>query len=117
MTRHEALGILCAAGGMLVLDGSFAVSSLLIGYPTLASQALGYLLATIALGLIARQRGLLALRPILADLTWLCAVALTGLVGFNLYLLAALPAPTLAQAAAILYLALVLTVRAFLAWY
>jgi drug/metabolite transporter (DMT)-like permease len=90
MTRHEALGILFAAGGMLTLGGSFAVSSLLVDYPVLASQALRYVLATAALALIARRRELLSLRPSLAELGWLCAVALTGLVGFNLFLLAAL---------------------------
>jgi drug/metabolite transporter (DMT)-like permease len=90
MTRHEIVGALCGGVGMLVLGGSFAVSSLLADAPFFASQALRYLLATTALVLIARQRGLLARRPTLAELGWLCAVSLTGLVGFNLFLLAAL---------------------------
>src|SRR4051812_22455200 len=75
---------------MLVLGGSFAVSSLLVDAPFFASQALRYVLATAALALIARQRGLLGRRPTLVELGWLIAVALTGLVGFNLFLLAAL---------------------------
>lgn len=90
MTRNELLGVLLAGGGMLVLGSSFAVSSLLVGYPPFASQALRYVLATAALALIARQRGVLAARLSRIDLGWLCAVALTGLVGFNLFLLAAL---------------------------
>jgi drug/metabolite transporter (DMT)-like permease len=90
MTRSELLGVLLAGGGMLVLGSSFAVSSLLVGYPPLASQALRYVLATAALVLIARQRGVLSARLSWIDLGWLCAVALTGLVGFNLFLLAAL---------------------------
>jgi drug/metabolite transporter (DMT)-like permease len=92
LPRREIVGILCGAGGMLLLGGSFAVSSLLVDTPFFASQALRYLLATIALGLIAHRRGLLARRPTLAELGWLAAIALTGLVGFNLFLLAALRA-------------------------
>lgn len=90
MTRHEIVGIVSGAGGMLVLGGSFAVSSLLVDAPFFASQALRYLLATAALALIAHQRGLLGRWPSLMELGWLCAVALSGLVGFNLFLLAAL---------------------------
>lgn len=90
MRRSETIGVLCGAGGMLVLGASFAVSSLLVDAPFFASQALRYLLATIVLGLIAQRRGLLGGCPTLVDLGWLCAVALTGLVGFNLFLLAAL---------------------------
>jgi drug/metabolite transporter (DMT)-like permease len=51
---------------------------------------LRYVLATAALALIAHRRGLLLLPVTLADLGWLGAVAVTGLVGFNLFLLAAL---------------------------
>lgn len=90
MTRSELFGVLLAGGGMLALGSSFAVSGLLIGYPPLASQALRYVLATAALALIARQRGMLSARLSWLDVGWLCAVALTGLVGFNLFLLAAL---------------------------
>ena len=90
MARNELLGVVLAGGGMLVLGSSFAVSSLLVGYPPLGSQAFRYVLATVALALIAWQRGILTARLSWTDVGWLCAVALTGLVGFNLFLLAAL---------------------------
>src|SRR3954453_23479144 len=80
LPRRQIVGILCGAGGMLLLDGSFAVSSLLVDTPFFASQALRYLLGAIALGLIAHRPGPPAPRPTLAELGWLAAVALTGLV-------------------------------------
>lgn len=81
--------VLCALA-MTILGSSFAVSRLLLGYPTLAGQAVRYALAAVLLGLLARRSA--RPRPAMSgrDLVRLGALAATGLAGFNVCVLAAL---------------------------
>ncbi len=71
---------------MTVLGSSFAISRSIVAYPTLTGQALRYAVATTILALLVRRgvvvRGMDRLR--------LVALSATGLVGFNVCLLAAL---------------------------
>jgi drug/metabolite transporter (DMT)-like permease len=79
--------VLCATA-MCILGSSFAVSRLLLGYPTLTGQAARYLVAAALLGaLVPRSGGRPAGRR---DLARLAALALCGLAGFNVCVLAAL---------------------------
>jgi drug/metabolite transporter (DMT)-like permease len=79
---------LCAAA-MTILGSSFAVSRLLLGYPTLAGQAVRYAVAAALLAALAR-RGRPAPLPTRRHLVRLGALAATGLAGFNVCVLAAL---------------------------
>jgi len=89
MRRGDMIGSLYASIAMLLMGSSVAVSSVIRHYPALGGQAARYALSAAALGLLLRARGKLP-RPALRDLALLLALALTGLVGFNLFLLAAL---------------------------
>jgi drug/metabolite transporter (DMT)-like permease len=71
------------------MGSSVAVSRLIAHYPPLGSQAVRYALSAAVLGILLRARGV-APRPTLGGGVLLLALALTGLVGFNLFLLAAL---------------------------
>jgi drug/metabolite transporter (DMT)-like permease len=90
MLGRTALGSLLAGGAMAVLGGSFAASSLIADYPPLGGQAVRYAAATAALALLARAGRRALPRPTRPELARLLALALTGLVGFNLAVLAAL---------------------------
>src|SRR5258708_6588112 len=124
----RSTGALLCAVAMTILGTSFAVSRLLLGYPTLAGQAMRYTLAaglawaTGALGgevcfsLLAAPL-LPALGPVRVS-AWACALAVPQLA-----LACALTGewrrmrvPTAAESAALLYVAVVLTVLAFLCW-
>jgi drug/metabolite transporter (DMT)-like permease len=73
---------------MSILGSSFAVSRLLLGYPTLIGQAARYLVAAVLLGiLVPRSGGRPAGRR---DLPRLAALALTGLAAFNVCVLGTL---------------------------
>lgn len=89
MTRGEITGSLQASVAMILMGSSVAVSSVIRHYPALGGQAVRYALSAAALGFFLHTRGK-APRPTLGGLALLLAVALTGLVGFNLFLLAAL---------------------------
>jgi drug/metabolite transporter (DMT)-like permease len=96
----RSTGALLCAVAMTILGSSFAVSGLLLGYPTLAGQAVRYAVAAALLGLLARRsptrRSLtwpapVARRPLRPrELVRLGALAATGLAGFNVCVLAAL---------------------------
>lgn len=87
----RSTGALLCAAGMTILGSSFAVSRLLLGYPTLTGQALRYAGAAVVLALLARRGAAASRRPMRrADLVRLSAVAFTGLAGFNVCVLAAL---------------------------
>lgn len=86
-------GTLLCAVAMTILGSSFAVSRLLLGYPTLTGQALRYAGAAALLGLLAARSprpGARAARRGPRDLVRLGALAFTGLAGFNVCVLAAL---------------------------
>ena len=82
-------GTLLCAVAMTILGSSFAVSRLLLGYPTLTGQALRYAGAAVLLALLAARSP--RVRPVRrGDLVRLGALAFTGLTGFNVCVLAAL---------------------------
>lgn len=71
---------------MTVLGSSVAISRSIVAYPTLTGQALRYAVAATILALLVRRGG----RVSRVDLLRLVALSATGLVGFNVCLLAAL---------------------------
>jgi drug/metabolite transporter (DMT)-like permease len=89
MTRNDRVGSLYASVAMVLMGSSVAVSSVIGHYPPLGGQAVRYALSAAALGVLLRARGTLP-RPTPRGVMLLLALALTGLVGFNLFLLAAL---------------------------
>jgi drug/metabolite transporter (DMT)-like permease len=89
MRRSDIVGSLYASVAMILMGSSVAVSSVIRHYPALGGQAVRYALSAVALGVLLRARGRVP-RPTLPGIALLLALALTGLVGFNLFLLAAL---------------------------
>ncbi|HEU5373978.1 MAG TPA: DMT family transporter [Ktedonobacteraceae bacterium] len=90
MKRSIFLGAVFASVATILVGGSVAVSGLLTHYPPLWSQSIRYALGAGILALVAISRGLPFPRLSVRELLLLLALALTGLVGFNLCLLAAL---------------------------
>jgi drug/metabolite transporter (DMT)-like permease len=80
-------GYLWCVAAMTVLGASVAISRLILAYPALTGQAVRYAVAAAILALLVRGP---ARRPGPGDLGRLVLLAATGLVGFNLCLLAAL---------------------------
>jgi drug/metabolite transporter (DMT)-like permease len=79
--------VLCATA-MSILGSSFAVSRLLLDYPTLTGQAARYLIAAVLLGILVRHGGG---RPAgRRDLLRLAALAFSGLAAFNVCVFATL---------------------------
>lgn len=72
---------------MVALGGAFAVTPLLLDYPVYAGQALRYAAAAVILTLIARRNGRGKLSVTRRELAGLAALALTGLVCFNVALI------------------------------
>ena len=85
-TRHVAQGTLA----MTVLGASTAVSAHLTRYPVLGGQALRYTLAGAVFAVIVRRRGLPRIRPTAREWLLLALLSATGLVLFNIFVLAAL---------------------------
>jgi drug/metabolite transporter (DMT)-like permease len=84
-------GALCCATGMTILGGSFAVSRSVLAFPTLTGQAIRYAIAAaVLLPLAVRRVPAMRRRPAVGDVVRLVCLAATGLVGFNICLLAAL---------------------------
>ena len=71
---------------MVCVGGSVAVSGQLAGAPFNLAEGIRYALACALLVALARPAGRLVLRPRGAEWLWLIAVALTGLVIFNIAL-------------------------------
>ena len=71
---------------MVCVGGSVAVSGVLAGAPFYFAEAIRYALACVLLVVIARLTGRPLLAPRGAETLWLCAVAITGLVIFNIAL-------------------------------
>ena len=76
-----------ATAAMLVVGSSVAASSLIVDYPILTGQAIRYAIGAVILVAIARRT---LVRPGRRELVILTALAGLGLVGFNVFLLAAL---------------------------
>ncbi|MDR2999089.1 MAG: DMT family transporter [Microbacterium sp.] len=88
MTR-PVVPMLCAAAAMLLVGTSAAVAALIADFPILFGQALRFAIAAaILLVVVAAQRAP-RVRLTLRDLLLLIALAATGLVGFNLFLIEA----------------------------
>jgi drug/metabolite transporter (DMT)-like permease len=85
-----AAGALLAGGAIGAVGFSVAVSDLLTGAPFLASQAARYALGAAVLLAVALARRQRLPHPDLADLGRVAALAATGMIGFNLCLVAAL---------------------------
>src|SRR5512142_840084 len=87
-------GALYCAVAMTILGSSFPVSGRITGYPTLTGQAVRYLVAALLLSVVLRVERRTGRHRTVArrDLPRLAALAATGLVGFNICLLAALRA-------------------------
>ncbi|NUP46045.1 MAG: DMT family transporter [Catenulispora sp.] len=82
--------ILQGALAMSVLGASTAVSARLTAYPVLGGQALRYALAAAVFAVIVRRRGLPRVRATARDWLLLTLLSATGLILFNLFVLAAL---------------------------
>ncbi len=88
MTRGlDPLGALAAAAAMTALGGSFAVTPLLLSYPVYAGQAVRYAAAALILTAIAWKGGRARQAVTARELGGLTALALTGLVIFNVALI------------------------------
>ena len=80
------MSIASGAAAMVCVGGSVAVSGVLTNAPFYSAEAIRYAVACAILVVIARRTGRPILRPAGAELAWLGAVALTGLVIFNVAL-------------------------------
>ncbi len=78
------VGNLLAAGGMICVGSSVAVSNTLINAPLFTVQALRYALAALILFLLCRVTGRKILLPRGMEWFWLLGVAGSGLVLFNI---------------------------------
>lgn len=90
MRRTVAIGALLAAAGSGLIGSSAGASSLLVHYPPLECQAMRFVLSALACALMVRVRGQSLPRLNAREGGLVLALALTGMVGFNLCLLAAL---------------------------
>jgi drug/metabolite transporter (DMT)-like permease len=88
--KPGAAGALFAGTATVLVGSSFVSSSLLTHYPFLWGQAIRYLAAGLVLLAIARPWSAGRPRPTGRDLGWLAALGATGLLGFNVAVLAAL---------------------------
>jgi drug/metabolite transporter (DMT)-like permease len=87
MTRAPITGAAAALAAMIALGTSFAATAELADYPVVASQALRYGIAALALAALTRFH---VRRPTCRDGIRLGLLAATGLAGFNGFLIAAL---------------------------
>jgi drug/metabolite transporter (DMT)-like permease len=86
--RGMRVGALCGASAMVCVGGSVAVSGQLSGAPDLMAQALRYATACALLVGLARLTGQRLSRPRGIEWVWLLSVAGSGLVVFNIALVA-----------------------------
>ena len=76
-------GAVLAAAAMTCVGSSVAVSATIVDAPLFTLQAVRYTLAALLLALLGRATGRRLPRPRGREWAWLCGVALTGLVLFN----------------------------------
>jgi len=86
--RNLAPGLAAGTGAMICVGGSVAVSGVLAGAPAFTAEALRYALACLILVALARLTGRRLVRPRGAEWLWLSGIAATGLVLFNIALVA-----------------------------
>jgi drug/metabolite transporter (DMT)-like permease len=97
---------------MICVGGSVAVSAVLAQAPVFTAEALRYALACLILLVLARLTGRRILLPRGAEWLWLAGIAVTGLVLFNVALVAGSR-----HAEPAVYLAVAVTAVAFVLWY
>ena len=83
-----AIGVAAGSAAMVCVGGSVAVSSVLAGAPVFTAEGVRYGVACLLLAAIARLAGRRLTRPRGAEWLWLSGIAVTGLVVFNLALVA-----------------------------
>src|SRR5215472_12745683 len=86
--RSAGAGVAAGAGAMICVGGSVAVSSVLARAPVFTAEALRYAMACLILLLMARLTGRRLSMPRGAEWLWLSGIAATGLVLFNVALVA-----------------------------
>jgi drug/metabolite transporter (DMT)-like permease len=86
--RPALAGVATGAGAMVCVGGSVAVSGVLAGAPVFTAEALRYAVACLILLVLARLTGRRLVMPRGTEWLWLCGVAATGLVLFNVALVA-----------------------------
>jgi drug/metabolite transporter (DMT)-like permease len=86
--RQTLAGVAAGAGAMICVGGSVAVSGVLARAPVFTAEALRYALACLILLVLARLTGRRLLMPRGAEWLWLGGIAVTGLVLFNIALVA-----------------------------
>src|SRR5581483_12025598 len=89
LNAQERIGAGLAAGSVLLVGGSVAASSLLVGYPVLGGQGIRYLAAGLLLAAWARLRRQPLPRPAGRDWAWLAGLAVVGLAGCSVLLIEA----------------------------
>jgi drug/metabolite transporter (DMT)-like permease len=82
-------GSVGAATAMFVVGTLAAISSVINRYPLYGGQAVRYALAAVVLAAVARANGLAFVRPTRRELLLLVALAATGLVLFNVFVIQA----------------------------
>jgi len=86
--RPALTGIATGTGAMVCVGGSVAVSGVLAHAPVFTAEALRYAMACIILLVLARLSGRRLVLPRGAEWLWLAGIAATGLVLFNVALVA-----------------------------
>ena len=79
---------------MTCVGSSVAVSATIVDAPLFTLQAVRYTLAALLLALLGRATGRRLPRPRGREWAWLCGVALTGLVLFNVGVVAGRRTPS-----------------------
>ncbi len=82
------VGAAAGAGAMICVGGSVAVSAVLAGAPVFTAEALRYAMACLILLVLARLTGRRLVLPRGGEWLWLAGIAATGLVLFNVALVA-----------------------------
>jgi drug/metabolite transporter (DMT)-like permease len=86
--RPAGAGVAAGTGAMICVGGSVAVSGVLAHAPVFTAEALRYAMACLILLAMARLAGRRLLMPRGTEWLWLAGVAATGLVLFNVALVA-----------------------------
>ena len=86
--RPSLAGIATGTGAMVCVGGSVAVSGVLAHAPVFTAEALRYAVACVILVTLARLTGRRLVRPRGTEWLWLAGIAATGLVLFNVALVA-----------------------------
>jgi drug/metabolite transporter (DMT)-like permease len=86
--RPALAGVAAGTGAMICVGGSVAVSGVLAHAPVFTAEALRYALACLILLVLARLAGRRLVVPRGTEWLWLAGIAVTGLVLFNVALVA-----------------------------